>query len=93
MTTLVILTLAWPLASVSQALGLNNFIKQNLGSAMLAWSEAVSLFILSSAVTYFIGSGWGAASLLMPIAISPADVSRGIPVCVTAIITGGHSVI
>ncbi|MEO8150457.1 MAG: Na+/H+ antiporter NhaC family protein, partial [Bacteroidia bacterium] len=36
------------------------------------------------------GSGWGAASLLMPIAISIAVVSgAGIPLCVAAIITGG----
>jgi Na+/H+ antiporter NhaC len=90
MTTLVILAIAWPLASVSQALGLNEFIHQNLGSSMPAWSVAVSLFILSSAVTYFIGSGWGAASLLMPIAISLAVVSTAsIPLCVAAIITGG----
>ncbi len=90
MTTLVILALAWPLASVSQELGLNDFIRQNLGNSMPAWSVAVSLFILSSAVTYFIGSGWGAASLLMPIAISIAVVSgAGIPLCVAAIITGG----
>ncbi len=90
MTTLVILALAWPLASVSQALGMNDFINQNIGSAMPSWSVAVSLFILSSAVTYFIGSGWGAASLLMPIAISIAVVSGvNIPLCVAAIITGG----
>ena len=90
MTTLVILTIAWPLASVSQALGLNDFIHQNLGTSMPAWSVAVSLFILSSAVTYFIGSGWGAASLIMPIAISLAVVSgASIPLCVAAVITGG----
>jgi Na+/H+ antiporter NhaC len=90
MTTLVILTLAWPLASVSQELGLNEFIQQNLGTSMPAWSVGVSLFILSAAVTYFIGSGWGAASLLMPIAISVAVVSgASIPLCVAAIITGG----
>jgi tetracycline resistance efflux pump len=90
MPTLIILALAWPLATVSQALGLNDFIHQNLGSSMPAWSVAVSLFIFSSAVTYFIGSGWGAASLLMPIAISIAVVSgAGIPLCVAAIITGG----
>ncbi|MEO6902665.1 MAG: Na+/H+ antiporter NhaC family protein, partial [Bacteroidia bacterium] len=90
MTTLVILALAWPLASVSQELGLNEFINQNIGSSMPKWSVAVSLFILSSSVTYFIGSGWGSASLLMPIAISISVVSgAGIPLCVAAIITGG----
>ncbi len=90
MTTLVILTIAWPLASVSQELGLNEFIQQNLGTSMPAWSVGVLLFILSAGVTYFIGSGWGAASLLMPIAISIAVASgASIPLCAAAIITGG----
>ncbi|MBK5279450.1 MAG: hypothetical protein JJE09_11375, partial [Bacteroidia bacterium] len=90
MTTLIILTLAWPLASVSQELGLNNFIQQYIGSSLPAWGVAVSLFLLSSAVTYFIGSGWGAASLIMPFAIPLAvSVGSGIPLCVAAVITGG----
>jgi len=90
MTTLVILTLAWPLASTSQELGLNNFIQQTLGSSLPAWSVAVSIFVISSAVTYFIGSGWGAASLIMPFAI-PLAVASGvsIPLCAAAVITGG----
>lgn len=90
MTTLVILTLAWPLASISQELGLNNFIQQTFGSSFPAWSIAVSVFIISSAVTYFIGSGWGAASLIMPFAI-PLAVASGIsiPLCAAAVITGG----
>jgi tetracycline resistance efflux pump len=90
MTTLVILTLAWPLASISQELGLNNFIQQSLGGSLPAWSVAVSIFIISSVVTYFIGSGWGAASLIMPFAI-PLAVASGvsIPLCVAAVITGG----
>jgi len=90
MPKLIILALAWPLASVSQALGLNDFIHQNIGSSLPAWSVAVSLFIIASAVTYFIGSGWGAASLIMPFAI-PLAISAGsaIPICVAAVITGG----
>ena len=49
-----------------------------------------SLFILFSAVTYFIGSGWAAASLIMPFAI-PLSVAVGssIPLCVAAVIIGG----
>jgi tetracycline resistance efflux pump len=90
MTTLIILALAWPLASVTQELGLNNFIQLNLGDSLPAWSVAVSIFIISSAVTYFIGSGWGAASLIMPIAIPLSVVSgASIPLCVAAVITGG----
>jgi tetracycline resistance efflux pump len=90
MTTLVILSIAWPLAAVSQDLGLNELIKLQLGTSLPAWSVPVSLFLLSSAVTYFTGSGWGAASLIMPFAIPlAASVGSGIPLCVAAVITGG----
>lgn len=90
MPTLAILILAWPLAAVSGDLGLNDFVQQQLGRSLPGWSVPVSLFVVSSAVTYFIGSGWGAASLLMPVAI-PLAVSAhaGIPLCVAAVITGG----
>ncbi len=90
MTTLAILAIAWPLAAVSQDLGLNDFIQQHLGSSLPTWSVPVSVFILSGAVTYFIGSGWGAASLIMPFAIPLAvSVGAGLPLCVAAVITGG----
>ena len=90
MTTLAILSVAWPLAAVAQDLGLNDLVRQQLGSSLPAWSVPVSLFLLSSAVTYFTGSGWGAASLIMPFAIPLAvTVQSGIPLCVAAVITGG----
>jgi len=87
---LIILTVAWSLASVSQELGLSTLIKQQLGGSMPAWSIALSLFALASAVTYFIGAGWAASSLIMPFAI-PLALSGGasIPLCVAAVITGG----
>ena len=90
MPTLVILAIAWPLAAVSQELGMNVFIKDLVGSALPGWSVAVTLFILSASVTYFIGSGWGSASLIMPFAI-PLAVAAGasVPLCVAAVITGG----
>jgi len=43
---LIILTVAWSLASVSQELGLSTLIKQQLGGSMPAWSIALSLFAL-----------------------------------------------
>ncbi len=90
MRTLVILAIAWPLAAVAQKLGLNDFIQQLVGNSLPVWSVAVTLFILSATVTYFIGSGWGAASLIMPFAIPlAATLGAGIPLCVAAVITGG----
>jgi len=90
MPTLAILTIAWSLAAVSQKLGLNAFIQQYVSTSLPAWSVAVTIFTVSAAVTYFIGSSWGAASLIMPSAIILA-VSAGasIPLCVAAVITGG----
>jgi tetracycline resistance efflux pump len=90
MPTLAILTIAWSLAAVSQDLGLSSLVKQQLGGSLPSWSIPVSLFILSSLVTYFIGEGWGAASLIMPFAIPLAvSANAGIPICVAAVITGG----
>jgi tetracycline resistance efflux pump len=89
-SVLAILVVAWALGGVSQSLHLGTFIQQQVGTSLPAWSIAASLFLLSSAVTYFIGAGWAAASLIMPFAISLA-VSAGstIPLCVGAVITGG----
>ncbi len=90
MPTLVILTLAWSLASMAQDLGLNTLMQQQVSGALPAWSMALVLFLLSATVTYFIGSGWGAASLIMPFAIPlAAATGAGIPLCVAAVITGG----
>lgn len=87
---LAILVVAWSLGAVSQDLNLSNFIQQQLGNSIPAWSIPVTLFIISSAVAYFIGEGWAAASIIMPFAISLAvTADSGIPICVAAVITGG----
>ena len=81
---------AWSVGAVSQDLNLSEFVQQEVGTSLPAWSIPVSVFAISSAVTYFIGEGWAAASLLMPVAISLAvSAGSGIPICVAAVITGG----
>ena len=90
MNILAILVVAWSLGAVSQELKLGDFIQQQVGNTLPGWSIPVSLFIIASAVTYFIGEGWAAASLIMPFAISlAASTGAGIPICVAAVITGG----
>jgi tetracycline resistance efflux pump len=90
MEILAILVVAWALGSVSQDLNLSEFIHQQIGSTLPVWAVPISLFLVSSAVTYFIGEGWAAASLIMPFAISLAvTAGAGIPICVAAVITGG----
>ena len=69
---------------------MNVFIQNLVGTSLPVWSVAVALFILSASVTYFIGSGWGSASLIMPFAIPLAvTVGASVPLCVAAVITGG----
>ena len=90
MNILAILVVAWALGAVSQELNLSAFIQQRLGDSLPVWSIPVTLFLISAAVTYFIGEGWAAASLIMPFAISIAvSTGSGIPICVAAVITGG----
>jgi tetracycline resistance efflux pump len=90
MRTISILVLAWSLGSLSQQLHLSDFVQQQLGGTLPIWSLPITLFVLSSAITYFIGSGWATASLMMPFAITLAvTVGAGIPICVGAVITGG----
>lgn len=90
MRLLAILIVAWALGDVTQELGLSTFIQQQLGNSLPLWSIPVSLFLVSSAVTYFIGEGWATASIMMPFAVSLAVTSGiGIPICVAAVITGG----
>jgi len=87
---IAILVLAWALGAVSQDLNLSSFIQLQLGTSLPGWSIPFVLFVLSSAVTYFIGTGWAAASLIMPFAVSLAVAAgSGIPICVAAVITGG----
>jgi Na+/H+ antiporter NhaC len=81
---------AWSLGAVSQELHLSDFIQQQLGNSLPAWIVPVSLFTIASSVTYFLGSGWAASSLIMPFAISLAvSAGAGIPICAAAVITGG----
>lgn len=88
--TLAILVLAWPLAQLTLDLGLSRFIQSTLGNSLSAIVVPAALFAVSSAVTYLIGSSWGAASLIMPFAIPLAvNTGAGIPLAVAAVITGG----
>jgi tetracycline resistance efflux pump len=75
MNILAILVVAWSLGAVSQELNLSSFIQQQIGSSLPVWSIPAALFVISSIVTYFIGEGWAAASLIMPFAISIAVTS------------------
>lgn len=90
MVTIVILAVAWPISDVSQDLGLTDLIRTTLGGSLTPVWVPVLIFIVSGAVTYFIGSSWGAWALMMPIAIPLAVTTGGsIPLAVAAVFSGG----
>lgn len=90
MVTIVILTVAWPIATVSQDLGLSSLITGTIGAALPAIWAPLVVFLLTAAVTYFIGSSWGAWALMMPLAIPLAVISgASIPMAAAAVFSGG----
>ncbi|WP_188453337.1 Na+/H+ antiporter NhaC family protein [Virgibacillus oceani] len=90
MTTIIILVLAWPISDVSQDLGLTTLIEKTLaGTITPVWIPLI-VFLVTAAVTYFIGSSWGSWALMMPVAI-PLAVTTGssLPLAVAAVFSGG----
>jgi tetracycline resistance efflux pump len=90
MTTIIILVLAWPISDVSQDLGLTNLIESTLAETITPVWIPLIVFLVTAAVTYFIGSSWGSWALMMPVAI-PLAVTTGssIPLAVAAVFSGG----
>src|SRR5699024_5166802 len=90
MTTIIILVLAWPISDVSQDLGLIQLIQRTLGGAISAVWIPLIVFIVTSAVTYFIGSSWGSWALMMPVAIPlAASTGSSLPLVIAAVLSGG----
>ncbi|MFZ3579084.1 Na+/H+ antiporter NhaC family protein [Virgibacillus sp. DJP39] len=90
MVTIVILVVAWPISDVSQDLGLTELIRTTLGGTLTPIWVPVLIFAVTGAVTYFIGSSWGAWALMMPIAIPLAVTTGGsVPLAVAAVLSGG----
>lgn len=90
MVTIAILAVAWPISDVSQDLGLTELIRTTLGGTLSPVWVPVLVFVVTGAVTYFIGSSWGAWALMMPIAI-PLAVTTGasVPLAAAAVFSGG----
>jgi tetracycline resistance efflux pump len=90
MVTIAILAVAWPISDVSQDLGLTELIRSTLGDTLSPVWVPVLVFLVTGAVTYFIGSSWGAWALMMPVAI-PLAVTTGavIPLTAAAVLSGG----
>ncbi|WP_163539580.1 Na+/H+ antiporter NhaC family protein [Gracilibacillus sp. YIM 98692] len=88
--TIAILAVAWPISDVSQDLGLGQLIENTLAGNLSPFLVPGLLFVVTGAVSYFIGSSWGSWALMVPIAFTLA-VSTGsaIPIALAAVLSGG----
>lgn len=89
MSVIVLLSIVWGLASVTDDLGFSSFV-----TTYTDWIPnlfiAPLLFIFGAAVSYFIGSAWGTWGILMPLGVSlslNADVS--LPLIIGAVFASG----
>lgn len=83
MEAISMLILIWSLTLSAEDLGFSAFISSTLGSFLPPFLTPATIFLLGSAVGYFIGSSWGTWGLFMPLGISLA-VSTGASIPLTA---------
>ncbi|WP_221564695.1 Na+/H+ antiporter NhaC family protein [Alkalihalobacillus sp. TS-13] len=89
MSVILLLSVIWGLASVTEDLGFSTFITDHAG-----WIPSILvppiLFLFGSAVSYFIGSAWGTWGILMPLGISMAAISGvSLPLVIGAVFASG----
>ncbi|RNA70023.1 Na+/H+ antiporter NhaC family protein [Alteribacter keqinensis] len=89
MAVIVLLSVVWGLSSVTDDLGFSGFVTANIG-----WIPHMFLtplmFLFGAAISYFIGSAWGAWGILMPLGVSmsfAADVN--LPLVIGAVFASG----
>ncbi len=66
---LIILTLAWALAGVSDDLGTGEYLASTLGDALPVALLPTILFVIAAAVAFATGTSWGTMGILTPLAI------------------------
>ena len=85
-----VLLLALALGGVSKALGTGVYVAALVGDTLPAWLLPASLFLVSGAIAFSVGSSWGTFSIMLPIAIPVAAAMGADPALfVAAVLSGG----
>ncbi|MBW3605582.1 MAG: Na+/H+ antiporter NhaC family protein [Actinobacteria bacterium] len=66
---LIILTLAWALSAITEALNTAGFLANTLGDTLPPFSVPALLFILAAVTSFATGTSWGTMGILMPLTI------------------------
>ncbi len=89
MSVILLLSVIWGLASVTEDLGFSTFITDHAGWIPSMFVPPI-LFLFGCAVSYFIGSAWGTWGILMPLGISMAAISDvSLPLVIGAVFASG----
>lgn len=89
MSVIVLLSVVWGLSSVTDDLGFSQFVTSHIGWIPHMFITPM-LFVFGAAISYFIGSAWGAWGILMPLGVSlafAADVT--LPLVIGAVFASG----
>jgi Na+/H+ antiporter NhaC len=73
---IIILTLAWGLGGVTEALGTGPYLSQVLGDTLPVASLPVLVFLVGAATSFATGTSWGTMAILFPVVI-PLAVAMG----------------
>lgn len=87
----MILSLAWALGNVNEALGTANYMVAILGKNIAPFLIPLLMFIIPALVAFATGTSWGTNAIVMPIAIPLAYMSGGSSLMVAtigAVLTG-----
>ena len=66
---LIILTLAWALSALTEALNTAGFLASALGETVPPFAVPALLFVLAAVTSFATGTSWGTMGILMPLAI------------------------
>lgn len=89
MAVVMLLSVVWGLSLVTNELGFAKFVTAHVGWVPTAFVPPV-LFVLGSAISYFIGSAWGTWGILMPLGVSFAAISgASLPMVIGAVFASG----
>jgi Na+/H+ antiporter NhaC len=90
LSLVIILMLSWALTAITEDLGFNQLVNEDLVRSIPKFLIPALLFLISGVISYTIGSSWATWALMMPLAINfsiNADVS--IPLMVGTVWAGG----
>lgn len=90
LTPIVVLILSWGLSGIISDLGFEKFVSSVVASKLPAFLIPVTIYLIGSATSYFIGTAWGTWALLMPLAIPlAAGAGISVPLVIGAVLSGG----